>query len=94
MFQQVGGNATGMDCEGMDGVAQQIGAKCSEIESIKQELENQMASTAWSGNDAKTFESNWQSEAHNAFQNLISVLDGQQTTLKKNIQQQRDAAAS
>lgn len=94
MFQQVGGNATGMDCEAVEDVARQIDDKAAQIDDICSQLENQMSGTSWSGPDAEKFASEWQSETRTAFQRLREVLDNQKTTLQRNAQEQREVANS
>lgn len=83
---------TGMDIPQVRNLANQMRAKADEIESIMNQLTNQLGQAQWVGNDRQQFEGDWNGQYCTSLRNVANGLRDAATRADQNADQQEQAS--
>ncbi|MDO5681787.1 MAG: WXG100 family type VII secretion target [Propionibacteriaceae bacterium] len=84
---------SGMDIGQVRQFATQLGQRASEIDTLLQQLTNQLSSTTWQGPDATQFRNDWQSTHATALRNVANALRDAQNKASTNATEQENTSA-
>lgn len=86
-------NFFGMDINAVRQLANQLGQKAQEIETLSAQLTTVLDNTEWMGPDATTFRNDWQSQHLTNLRNVANALKEAQNRANANAQEQEQTSA-
>ena len=83
----------GMDIEQVRALANQLGKKADQIDTLISEITSRLGGTQWTGPDAEQFRSDWSGTLTSQLRNVSQALRDTQQRATQNATQQEQASA-
>lgn len=94
-FKPLAGNAVGGDVQELRTFASHLTTKSlPDIEAVFTQIDQKISQTTWSGADAKSFSSDWQTQRTTIMNQLKSALEGISTKAQKQAQDQETVSGA